>query len=193
MRFVLADRHHPLRGRLENTVRAVFLSEYGAHVPRFPDRLIARLDDAGNPQAVAGLHFSRAGLFSEAYLDGPVESVLTVALRRPVARDRVVEFSNLAAPFRGAAIPLIWEAIRVCRDAGADAAIFTVTARLRTLLQRNRLATVDLGPARPERLRAAAVWGSYYLHEPRVLAATAESLPPAYYGAAPVIGDRCCA
>lgn len=193
MRLVLADRFHPLRRRMEDTVRSVFLAEYGAHVSRFPDRLIASMDDDDTPRAVAGLHFSETGLFSEAYLDGPVESVLTRALNRHVERNRIVEFSNLAAPRPGATIPLIREAIGFCRATGANAAIFTATARLRALLQRNRLVTVDLGPARPERLRTAATWGSYYLHDPRVLAATADALPPSLHSAGPLLEECCCA
>ena len=191
MTLILADRTHPLRGRLESMVRAVFLAEYGACVPQFPDRLIANLGADGIPQAVAGLRFAAEGLFSEAYLDGAAETVLARALGRPVRRDRIVEFSSLAAPRAGTAMPLIGAAIHVCRAAGAGFGLFTATARLRVLLRRTRLAAVDLGPARPERLANAAVWGSYYLHDPRVLVATADALPLLLAPEAPSIEARC--
>lgn len=178
MTLVLADRAHPLRGRLERTVRAVFLAEYGAHVPQFPHRLIAILDADGAPRAIAGLRFAQDGLFSGAYLDGTAETVLARSFGRPVRRGRIVEFSSLAAPRAGAAMPLIGAAIRLCRAAGADFGVFTATARLRALLRRSGLAMVDLGPARRERRDDAAVWGSYYRHDPRVLAVAAEALPP---------------
>jgi len=178
MTLVLADRAHPLRGRLERTVRAVFLAEYGAYVPQFPHRLIAFLNNDGAPRAIAGLRFAEDGLFSSAYLDGAAELVLARYFGRPVSQGRIVEFSSLAAPSAGAAMPLVGAAIRLCRAAGADFGLFTATARLRTLLRRSGLAAVDLGPARSDRLDNAAAWGSYYRHDPRVLAVAADSLPP---------------
>lgn len=178
MTVILADRTHPLRGQLESMVRAVFMAEYGAHVPQFADRLIASLGDDGAPQAVAGLRFADEGLFSEVYLDGDVETILTRALGRPVRRDRIVEFSSLAAPRVGAAMPLVGAAVRFGRAAGADFGLFTATARLRALLRRTHLVAADLGPARAERLDNAAAWGSYYRHDPRVMVASADTLPP---------------
>lgn len=180
MTLILADRHHPQRDRLEAMIRATFLAEYGAHVRRLPDRLMAALGPDGAPRAVAGLRFAADGLFSESYLVDPAESVLSRAIGRPVARERIVEISNLAAPRAGAAVPLIIAAVRYAHAAGADVGLFTATARLRALLRRTHLAAVDLGPARPERLANPAAWGSYYLHDPRVMAAPAETLPAAW-------------
>lgn len=177
MTLILADRDHPARSCLEDTVRAVFLAEYGAHVQAFPNRLIATLGSDGQPHAVAGLRFAEDGLFSETYLDGTAEAVLGQALGRPVRRDQIVEFSSLAAPRAGAAMPLVGAAIRLCLGAGANFGMFTATARLRALLRRTGLVFVDLGPARRDRMENPAAWGSYYLHDPRVLVVAAESLP----------------
>lgn len=176
MTLILADRDHPTRALLERTVRAVFQAEYGAQVPVFPHSLLARLDRDGQPEAVTGLRFAEDGLFSEAYLDAPVEVVLGAAMGRAVNRGEIVEFSSLAAPRTGAALPLVGAAIRLCQAAGCTHGLFTATARLRALLRRTGLVCVDLGPARPERLADAAAWGSYYLHDPRVLAVSADTL-----------------
>lgn len=179
MPLILANRDHPERSRLEHAVRAVFLAEYGAHVPHFPDHLVATLDPAGQPQAVAGLRFAENGLFSDAYLDGPVEDVLGRALGRAVSRRQIVEFSSLAALRSGAALPLVSAAIRLCLADGRAYGLFTATARLRALLRRTGLNAIDLGPARRERISQPAAWGSYYLHDPRVLAVEAAALPSA--------------
>lgn len=177
MTTILIDRCHPMRDRLERSIRAVFLAEYGAHVPELPMSLLACLDADGAPAAATGLRFTVDGLFSEAYLDGPVETVLAAALDRAVARDRIVEFSNLAALRPGAALPLIAVAIRHCLAVGAEFGLFTATARLRALLRRAGLGSIDLGPARRERMAGAAAWGSYYRHDPHVLAVAADALP----------------
>ncbi|HLO77069.1 MAG TPA: thermostable hemolysin [Magnetospirillum sp.] len=176
MTLIMADRNHPLRGLLERTVGEVFHAEFGARVPCFPNRLVASLTGDGAPQAVAGLRFAEDGFFSEAYLDTPIETALTAAIGRPVARGGVVEFSSLAAPRPGAAMPLIGWAIRLSLAHGGSVGLFTATRRLRTLLRRTGLECLDLGPARPERLADASPWGSYYLHDPRVMAVSADCL-----------------
>ncbi|EWY41784.1 hypothetical protein N825_25025 [Skermanella stibiiresistens SB22] len=179
MIFIVADREHPERDRLERTVRSVFLAEYGAHVPSFPNRLVAALSDDGQPQAVAGLRFAEDGFFSETYLEDTAERVLGRVLGRIVRRDEIVEFSSLAAVRSGAAMPLVGAAIRLCLEAGAGFGMFTATHRLRALLRRFGLVTVDLGPAAPERVADASVWGRYYLHDPRILVVSADTLPSA--------------
>lgn len=179
MTLILADHNHPDRFRLEHTIRTVFLAEYGANVPAFPDHLVATLDTQGQPLAVAGLRFAEDGLFSDVYLDGPVEDVLGQALGHTVSRRQIVEFSNLAAPKAGAALPLVGAAIRLCLADGRAYGLFTATARLRALLRRAGLSAIDLGPARRERVAHPASWGSYYLHDPRVLVMDAAALPAA--------------
>jgi hypothetical protein len=180
MSLVLADRNHPDRDRLERAVRDVFQAEFNAYVPGFPKHLIAALGPNREPRAVAGLRFAEDGLFSEVYLDGSIEEVLPPVFGRPVSRTQVVEFSSLAAPTPGAALPLMIAAIRIALAAGASFGLFTATDRLHALLARTGLGFVDLGPARPERMANAAIWGDYYRHDPHVLAIAAESLPAAF-------------
>lgn len=180
MTLILADRSHPDRDRLECAVRDVFRAEFNAHVPDFPNHLIAALGPNREPRAVAGLRFAADGLFSEVYLDGSIEAVLTPIFGRRIDRTQVVEFSSLAAPEPGATLPLMVAAIRFALAAGAGYGLFTATDRLHTLLARTGLAIVDLGPARAERLPNAAAWGDYYRHDPHVLAVAAEALPAAF-------------
>lgn len=175
MTVILAEPDHPARPMLERAVSDVFLREYGARPPVFSRRLLG-LVGPGGPQAVTGLRFAEDDLFSDVYLDAPVEQALSSALGRAVRRDRIVEFSSMAAPQAGAALPLIVTAIRLCLAAGATVGLFTATRRLRLLLRRSGLGCVDLGPARPDRLRDADRWGSYYLQDPRVTAVPVEGL-----------------
>ena len=106
--------------------------------------------------------------------------MLSPIFGRAVTRTQVVEFSSLVAPEPGAALPLLVAAIRVALAAGASFGLFTATARLHALLARTGLVFIDLGPARPERLANAAIWGDYYRHDPHVLAVAAEALPTAF-------------
>lgn len=192
MTLILADRNHPDRSRLEHAIRTVFLAEYGARVPSFPDHLVATLDSRGQPAAVAGLRFAEDGLFSDVYLDGPVDRVLGKALGRAVSRRQIVEFSSLAAPRAGAALPLVAAAIQLCLADGRAFGLFTATARLRGLLRRAGLSAVDLGPALRERAAHPAAWGSYYLHDPRVLVVGAAALPIALTSRMPLVFPAAC-
>ncbi|MGE5506693.1 MAG: thermostable hemolysin [Actinomycetota bacterium] len=181
MTLILALPDHPLRPLLERAVREVFAAEYRADVPVFPRLLVATLDGEGRPAAVAGLRFAEDGLFSEAYLDGPVEVVVGKAVGRPVGRGQIVEFSSLAAPRPGAALPLVDAAVRLALGAGGAYGLFTATNRLRALLRRTGLAAVELAAARPERIANPAVWGSYYLHDPRVMVVAGATLAPRHH------------
>lgn len=180
MTLILADRAHPARPRLERLVRRVFSEEYGARVPAFPDRLLARLDDAGEPMAVAGLRLGGESLFSEAYLDSTAAEAIGRACGRIVQRPEIVEFSNLAAVRSGAAMPLVMAGVRLSLAVGARYGMFTATQRLRALLRRRGLVAIDLGPAQPDKLANAATWGRYYLHDPRVVVVSAETLPDSF-------------
>ncbi len=174
--LILADPDHPSRAMLERAVRQVFLAEYGAHVPAFPTRLLASLDALGQPLAVTGLRFAEDGLFSETYLDLPAEQAVSAAFGQTVARTCLVEFSSMASLRPGAALALVGVAIRLCLASGMTHGLFTATATLRALLRRAGFSFADLGPARPERLADAGSWGSYYLHDPRVVAVSAHAL-----------------
>lgn len=177
MTLVLAGPEHSLRGSLEESIRAVFLAEYGARIPVFPRKLLVLLDQDRQPLAAAGLRRAEDGFFSECYLNEPVETCLSRRAGTAVARADVVEFVNLAAMRPGAALPLVGAAVRLCLASGCRWGLFTATARLRALLRRAGFVVEDIAAASPERVAQPEAWGSYYLHDPRVLAVRAESLP----------------
>lgn len=168
MRLILADARHPLRPTVEAAVRAVYARQYGATDPVLPPRLMAGLDADGAVRCVAGLR--PAPFFSEIYLDEPIESLLTSVGGQPVARDRIIEVSALAAPRPGAAMALARAVVALCRRDGFEWAFFTATARLRVLLRRAGVPLVPLAPARADRVNEPRAWGSYYLHDPQVCA-----------------------
>lgn len=177
MTLVVADPDHPLRGSLEDAIRTVFQAEYGARVAAFPRQLVGLLDRDSRPLAAAGLRFAEDGFFSERYLDEPVEESLGRRAGMAVARTDVVEFVSLAALRPGAALPLVGGVVRLCLALGCHWGLFTATARLRALLRRTGYVIEDFTAASPDRIARPETWGSYYLHDPRVVAVRAESLP----------------
>lgn len=170
MRLELIPMQSPCRAAAEGLVRDVYRSNYGADYPGFPDMMIAMLDGDGRPHCVTGFRDAADGLFSEQYLDAPVEAVIVAHTGKPVAREEIVEIGPLAARQPGALLALLTGVVRLGLGSGYRWGVFTGTSRLRQLASRLKLPLVDLGPARASRVANPAAWGSYYDCDPRVCA-----------------------
>src|SRR3546814_1068250 len=97
MQFIVVPQHSERRIAVEQMVSAVFLDEYGAMISRFPDIMVAVLDDSDHPVCAASLRNHAGGLFSEQYLDEPVEAAIATASGQSVRRDVILELGSLAA------------------------------------------------------------------------------------------------
>jgi hypothetical protein len=169
MRIVAIPSLHPDRHVVEARIADVYLHSYGAQIRTFAPLLVASFDNVGLV-AAAGLRFGRAPYFSEAYLDQPIESALSTKVGAHLLRERIVEISSLAAVRAGTALPFLHDVIDLCRAARFEWAFFTATAPLRRLLTRAGISVIDLAPARRERIPDPTAWGTYYDHDPRVVA-----------------------
>lgn len=122
-------------------------------------------------ESTAALGYARAGtdpLFLEAYLDQPVEALVSAAHSRPVARTEIIEIGNFAAVSPQAMI-LLWGAAANDLSALGEVAIATLTRPLRHMFRRIGVPIVDIAEARPDRLGpAAADWGGYFDQDPRI-------------------------
>jgi hypothetical protein len=167
-RLVLYDQASPGRRRLETFIRAVYAKCYRARLRHFAPTLAA-WENHGEILAVAGYRSANEPLFLERYLDVPIE--VAVAPTRPILRSQVVEVGSFASARAG-------EGRRLLLAPGAHLAAQdvqwvagTVTAELRQLLVRLGLGVTALALARGDRLgEEAAHWGSYFDHEPIVVA-----------------------
>jgi hypothetical protein len=119
----------------------------------------------------SALGYRRAGpdpLFLEAYLDQPVEMLVSKALGQIVDRDAIVEIGNFAADNALAMIEL-WGSAANDLGGSSEVAVATLTAPLRSMFARIGLPILPLAPADPARLGGAAgEWGSYYASDPMV-------------------------
>jgi len=119
----------------------------------------------------AALGYRRAGadpLFLEAYLDAPVEDLVSERLGRSIAREAIVEIGNFASDNALAMIEL-WGAAANDLGGQSEVAVATLTAPLRRMFARIGLPFTVIAPARPDRLEAGSTdWGSYYELDPQV-------------------------
>ncbi|MFC1674070.1 thermostable hemolysin [Pseudomonadota bacterium] len=166
---MLITRDHPLRGEAEALIRKVYDHEYQAVISDIADLIIAISGPDGHLLAAAGLRIGD-GFFSEAYLDRPVEDVLSDFWRPPAARGEIAEISTLAAVHPYASHALFSALIGHLRAEGVRFAFCTVTERLFHMLKRVGVPAQELAPAKAERVANAESWGMYYAANPKVVA-----------------------
>lgn len=167
----LHPQDDPRRADVERFIRDVFARRYGADVRHFAPVLVS-LQDGGEIVAAAGYRGAGAApLFLERYLPAPVETLLAPAADTTPARASVVEVGNLAAERAGEGRRLIALLGPHLAAQGYQWVVATITTELRHLFIRLGVTPMALGTADPGALgEDAAQWGSYYAHQPVVLA-----------------------
>jgi len=161
----LLDLTHPRRHHAEDFVRDVFFHAYRARLNVFYPLLVSIAYPDGEYAAVAGVRPAGGeALFSEHYLDEPVEKILQVE------RNKIVEIGNLAPASAGQARWLICTLTAFLTGAGFTHVVFTAVPRLQNAFRRMGLPLTKHADARQEQLpeHQAAEWGSYYDCKPAV-------------------------
>ena len=177
MNFVLPVSGDPRRDIVERAIRDVFAREFGATLQSLPPTLAALFDERGNLLSAVGLRFATDGFFSEHYLDDPVEDRLERIAGRSVERRQIVEIGSLSRIRPTTSLALVDAVAAHCLRLGISWAIFTATNRLRALLRRSGIPVHELAAACAERVPNPGSWGSYYLHDPRLVAVEGSVLP----------------
>lgn len=163
--LTLMDPMHPRRQDAEAFVRKVFFNAYCARLDSFYPVLVSIGYPHGGYAAVAGVRPAGGeALFSEHYLDDPVEKVLNVE------RQKIVEIGNLAPASAGQARWLICTLTEFLTGAGFTHVVFTAVPRLKNAFRRMGLPLTKLADARQERLPGELIagWGTYYECKPAV-------------------------
>lgn len=162
----------PQRPAVEDFIRRVYGERYGARVAHFAPTLVSLADARGDVVAAAGYRGAGTGpLFLERYLGVPVEQALSARAGTQPARSDVVEIGHLAGAQAGAGRDLISLLGPHLARQRFRWAVATLTRELLLLFSRRGVVPFALAPADPARLGTdAAHWGSYYEHEPVVLA-----------------------
>ena len=161
----------PQRSAVESFVHEVYARRYGANVGHFAPVLVSLRQD-GELLAAAG--YRNAGdepLFLERYLSDPIERALAALMEKAPLRSRIVEIGHLTSDRGGAGRRLIQLLAPRLAAQGFEWAVSTVTRELRAMLVRLGAVPLMVAPADPAALgEDTANWGSYYDHQPAVLA-----------------------
>jgi Thermostable hemolysin len=176
MRVKLTPRDDNLRPAAENLITEVYARHYAARIAVFPDTLVTLVGTDGAVCCAAGLRFAADGFFSEAYLDAPVDAMLSALRRVPVRREKVFEVTSLASRTPHLVGGFLRKIVACGEAAGFEWAFFTATAPLKALLERMNLLLAPLADASSLRVSNPEVWGSYYALAPRVYAVHRDSV-----------------
>src|SRR5580704_5601469 len=164
------------RRSAEVFIKDTYAARYGARLEAFPSRITALLDHRDAILCAAGLRFLDDGFFSECYLDGPIEDVVSAISARTVKRSAIFEVTTLASRAPLATAEFIVEIGRFGERAGFEWSFFTLTHRLHLLVSRLGIALTLLGEADRHRIADSERWGTYYACQPRVYAVASRRL-----------------
>lgn len=166
------ERGNPGRPELESFIRTAFERKHGASVHTFMPTLAALRGGRGMLLSVAGWRNARLEpLYLEAYLDRPVEDVLSAQTGHPVPREEIVEVGNLASGGCSAARYLVALLPNLLLERGHRWVVFTATAAVRRIMDSFNAPLLDLGSASAAHVAGRAdQWGRYYAADPRVMA-----------------------
>ncbi|WP_437814903.1 thermostable hemolysin [Sorangium sp. So ce1078] len=157
-------------------VRQKYRRSYGAEVMPNPDCFVICTADHGlgagasKVVACAGMTFSSdARLFSEQYLDEPIEQTISRMERLPAGRDEIVEVGSLASVERRAGTELIRAVPILAWCLGKRYILCTITASLKLIFDAVGLNFQPIRGADADRLGAGTRdrWGSYYDQRPQ--------------------------
>lgn len=150
---------------------------FGAELRSFYPSLVALNGAAGQLcGAVAARYAEGQPLFVEQYLGRSIEREITQAAGTGVLRQSVVEIGSLSVIRPAMTYPFISMIGGWLQSYDVEWLVFSLTQTLRRLFERAGVEMLDLGPADPARLSSSENdWGSYYQHDPRVMAARLDS------------------
>jgi len=163
----------------ERFIDQQFFKSYGAQYSEYMPWLIS-MRQQGQLSACAGVAIAadKNPLFLERYLPSSIESLVSKNCGMPITRGQIAEVGSLAgSSFGGGHVGssrLLYIVLAsILEEIGIEWMVFTATRPLLISLQRLGLKHCMLGDADESFLDDAerSRWGSYYEHQPRVVAA----------------------
>jgi hypothetical protein len=162
----------PRRADIEALVQREYRRHFDADIREFMPYFLALRDASGEVTAVVGCRSAALeSLFLEVYTDAPIESLIRERTSEPVRREEVVEIGSLVCRDARAAMALIRALVPFLVTCGFEWVAFTGADTVVRVLRSLNLLPLALCVADRERLGGAQFsWGSYYEHDPVVMA-----------------------
>ncbi len=169
--FELVGRSHPLRSQVEAYVTKRYEHAFNAQLNQFmPEYLLLREGEL--IKSVCGIRSAeQESLFLEQYLPASAETLITEHFGCAIHRASIIEFGQLASFSHGLSALHFLMMTDTLVEQGFEWCIFTATDPLHAMLSRLGLSPKVLAQADAKYVTDAnKIWGSYYQHQPRILA-----------------------
>ncbi len=167
----IVDRSHAQRQEVENYISSRYSLAFDAHLDAYMPTFMA-LVEGNEIRSLCGFRVaSEDSLFLEQYLDQTADALLSQVYGTQINRNELIEFGQLASFSKGFSAVHFLLMTEYLVQSEYQWCIFTATDPLYAMMSRLGLETVTLAEADPSRIpNATDVWGSYYQHQPRIVA-----------------------
>lgn len=162
---------HPLWHDVIEHVSLRYQEAFFAELKVFMPAYLTLIDN-DNIISVCGFRIAeQEPLFLEQYLEGEAQNLVSTVFQCDVKRSNLVEFGHLASFAKGMSALHFYLIAQMLVDLGFEWCIFTATDPLHAMMARLGLEPQTLAQADPNKVPdSLSTWGSYYDHQPRVLA-----------------------
>jgi hypothetical protein len=171
--IAITGRGHGKRAAAEGVIERAYARAYGSSTSCSYPTLMSVFGADNEVLATVGFRPAQfEPLFLEQYLQRPVDLVLSDVAGIRITRDQIVEIGSLASIGKGASIFLFVALAAYLKRRGFSYAVVTATDALRKTFDFLGFEAIELADADPAAVVDGAAWGSYYAHQPKVLAGT---------------------
>ena len=180
MKIEFLEQGHPSQQEARDYIQSVYSACYGARIERFAPRLVTARNQQGEVVCVADVRTAKDGFFSDSYVDGGFANALHFPDGAPVPLNQVMEVVSVASATPFPVLGVLDFLLGWGRENGMRCGVFTVTAKLRRLIDRTGIDYTAICRADPARIENADSWGSYYDQDPWVCASTEGRFDPVF-------------
>ncbi len=162
---------HPLWHNVIEHVSLRYQQAFFAELKLFMPAYLTLIDN-DSIVSVCGFRIAeQEPLFLEQYLEDEAQNLVSSVFRCEIKRSNLVEFGHLASFAKGMSALHFYLIAQMLVDLGFEWCIFTATDPLHAMMARLGLEPQVIAQADPNKVPdAQSTWGSYYEHQPRVLA-----------------------
>ena len=162
---------HPLWQKVIKHVSQRYQEAFFAKLKQFMPAYLTLIDN-DNIISVCGFRIAKdEPLFLEQYLEDDAHKLVSSVFNCDVKRSNLVEFGHLASFAKGMSPLHFYLIAEMLVELGFEWCIFTATDPLHAMMTRLGLEPQIIAHADQNKVPdAQSTWGSYYEHQPRVLA-----------------------
>ncbi len=149
-------------------VQNTYRNAYEAQIEPNPENFVVAVEGDRTVLACAGITFAGTGtLFSEQYLDKPIETTIQERWRCEYGRSEIAEVGNLISIDKRASLSVIKLVPLLAWCMGAKALLCTITPKVAGLLNACDIRFEPVCEADPTKVNGdGREWGSYYASKP---------------------------